>query len=510
VILRGILARSFNNILCLRGFASLGDLAELSLRDDTYQREEIESHSKDIAKFLDSGEYTFFPEVILGGSLGGLGFSEEDVMALYKSVDQGDAFPLKSIGDISVSTFVKRFKNGTAVDYHVTGSFYKLSKHLFTRIDGNHRLQAVKHSSEKVRRYQAPFCLALFRNDEEQQRFGRVFFHMINFRSVPISEEQNLKLILEQQDYPDERLEAAPFGMEFVVARICLRNKIFKKIKDVTLSRSTLLKLIRYLIQTDGKSNEEFEALNSLAILEYDQQRAEQIYSKIKELTDNFANILKDNSELCGMCIKNENIFAALLAVGFRDIAICSEFMAWLQNCRRDDNFVSLGILFDKIIKSFDTEREERKRTIFVSMQFGSCGTEKHFKTIKTVVEDLNRDYHLDPPLKVVRIDQQVTGETFEINEKIINEVVQCGYLIADLTYCNSNVYHENGMLMGRTLALTGKHEYNMTLILDKQVSQENRIVKFNLQSLQHFAFSKPSELAKGIKERIEKFYGLK
>lgn len=510
MILRGILARSFNNILCLRGFATLGDLAELSFSDDAYQREEIESHSKDIATFLDSGEYTFFPEVILGGSLGGLGFSEEDVSALYKSVDQGDAFPLKNIGDISVSTFVKRFKNGTTSDYHVTGSFYKLSKHLFSIIDGNHRLQAVKHSSEKVRRYQAPFCLAFFRNDEEQQRFGRVFFHMINFRSIPISEEQNLKLILEQQDYTDERLQTAPFGMEFVVARMCLRDKIFKKIKDVTLSHATLLKLIRYLIQNDGMSDKAVEAPNSLDMLEYDREHAKLIFNKFKELTGGFAEILKENSELRGMCMKNENILAALLAVSFRDTSVCSEFMAWLQNCRRDDNFVSLDVLFDKIIKSFYVEREELIRTIFVSMQFGSCGTEQNFKTIKSVVDKLNRNYNLNPPLKTVRIDQLVTGETFEINEKIINEIAQCGYLIADLTYCNSNVYHEIGMLMGRKLALMGKHEYNMALILDRKVSQENRIVKFNLQSLQHFAFSKQRELANGIKDRIEKFYGLK
>ena len=43
-----------------------------------------------------------------------------------------------------------------------------------------------------------------------------------------------------------------------------------------------------------------------------------------------------------------------------------------------------------------------------------------------------------------------------------------------------------------------------------RQVSQENKIVKFNLQSLQYLAFSKQEELAEGIKKRIKKFYRLK
>ena len=510
MILRGILARSFNNILCLRGFAALGDLEELSFSDENYQRDEIDFHSKDIAEFLESGEYTFFPEVILGGSLGGLGFSTEDVDALYLSVDQGEAFKLKNIGDISVSTFVKKFKNGMNSDLYVTGSFYKLKGKLFSRIDGNHRLQAVNQSSEKVRRYQAPFCLALFRDSEEQQRFGRVFFHMINFRSIPISEEHNLKLILEQPDYSDETLQAPPFGMAYMLARKCLRDNVFQKIKDMSLSRTALLKLMHYLIELDRKSDESAETSNNLDKKDEAKKQAEQIFKKFKTQVDTLTSILNENIELHGFCSQNENIFAALLSVSFRDISKSPEFMVWLQNCCRDDNFVSLDVPFDEIIKRFDVERKKRERTIFVSMQFGSCGTEQNYETIKSVVNELTDNYKLNPPLEIVRVDQLVTGETFEINEKVINDVSQCGYLIADLTYCNSNVYHEIGMLMGRTLALTGKHEYNMTLILDTQVSQENKIVKFNLQSLQYLAFSKQEELAEGIKKRIKKFYRLK
>lgn len=62
---------------------------------------------------------------------------------------------------------------------------------------------------------------------------------------------------------------------------------------------------------------------------------------------------------------------------------------------------------------------------------------------------------------------------------------------------------------MGRTLALTGKHEYGMTLILDENVSAENKIVKFNIGSLQQLRFKSDDELRQGLTVRLEKYYGV-
>lgn len=508
MILRGELALSFGNILCLRGFAALGDLEKLSFRDESYQREEDGSHREGITEFLDSGEYTYFPEVVLGASLEGLRFSEEDVKALYAAVNLGQAFKIKNIGDISVSTFVKKFKQRSEYDTYTTASFYKLTEELFSRIDGNHRLQAVKYASDHVQKYIAPFCLVLFRNNEERRRFGRVFFHMINFRAEPISEEHNLRLILDEEDFDDERLLNPPFGPEFFLSRLCLRKDEILNSWIKRLSYVNLIKIFRCLINT----------MNTVVNKNWDE--ATRMFAKItREIKDPFLDAFRDkirrlddllanNSELSEMCMRDENILASLVLMSYRTDDM-SGYIAWLISQKRMGDLKTLGLSFDKIIEIFDAGRVERHRTIFVSMQFGSCGTEQNYKTIEKVVEELNTRYGIMPKLKIVRVDQIVTGKTFEINEKVINEVVQCGYLIADLTYCNSNVYHEIGMLMGRTLALTGRHEYNMALILDRQVSQENKIVKFNLQSLQIFSFSSQEELRKGIRERLEAFYRL-
>ncbi len=508
MVLRGVLERAFGNILCLRGFARLGDLENLSVPDESYQRTELESHSKEIAEFLDSGEYTFFPEVILGASLKSMGFSYEDASALNSAVKDGIAFKKRSDGGVYASTFVKRFKRGGEPSFHITAIFHNLKEALFSRIDGNHRLQAVKNAPEKVKNFLAPFCLVFFQDDEERQRFGRVFFHMINFRAKQISEEHNLRLILDEEDFDDERLLKTPFGPEFFLARLCLRNDEIRNSWIKCLSYVNLIKILRCLINAantaEDKNWDETTRMFDKITRDIKDQFLGVFYDKTRRLD----NLLANNSELSEMCMSDENILASLVLMSYRT-GDMSGYIAWLISQKRKEDLKALGLSFDKIVEIFDAGLVERQRTIFVSMQFGSCGTEQNYKTIEKVVDELNTHYGLTPSLKIVRVDQVMTGKTFEINEKIINEVAQCGYLIADLTYCNSNVYHEIGMLMGRTLALTGKHEYNMSLILDRQVSQENKIVKFNLQSLQHFAFSKQEELENGIKERLVAFYKL-
>ena len=70
MILQGVLDRSLGNFTCLRGYAQLGDLYEISEPDPSYQRTLITHQQERMEKFLDDGEFLFFPEVILGASLG--------------------------------------------------------------------------------------------------------------------------------------------------------------------------------------------------------------------------------------------------------------------------------------------------------------------------------------------------------------------------------------------------------------------------------------------------------
>ena len=63
--LEGIIYKTFDHYVVLRGFAPIKDLAAISHRPDSYQRNADATHKIEIIKFLDSGEYKYFPEITL-------------------------------------------------------------------------------------------------------------------------------------------------------------------------------------------------------------------------------------------------------------------------------------------------------------------------------------------------------------------------------------------------------------------------------------------------------------
>lgn len=67
--LSGILEYSMGGFLCLRGFASYKMLSAISKPNTEVQRGLIDEHKGDMARFLNAGEYKFFPEVILAINL---------------------------------------------------------------------------------------------------------------------------------------------------------------------------------------------------------------------------------------------------------------------------------------------------------------------------------------------------------------------------------------------------------------------------------------------------------
>jgi hypothetical protein len=85
-----------------------------------------------------------------------------------------------------------------------------------------------------------------------------------------------------------------------------------------------------------------------------------------------------------------------------------------------------------------------------------------------------------------------------------------CGLLIGNLTYCNPNVYHEIGFLMGKAKA-EGADFANMLLFLDESVANaKDKSVGFNLHSLNQIRFTAPErEFAPALKENFEKFFKL-
>jgi hypothetical protein len=117
----------------------------------------------------------------------------------------------------------------------------------------------------------------------------------------------------------------------------------------------------------------------------------------------------------------------------------------------------------------------------------------------------------LKPPLKVERVDLDNDGTSGEIAGKIFRMINECGLLIANLTHCNPNVYHEVGFVMGKARA-DGTEPANMLLFLDDSVpNKKDKVVGFNLRGLKQIRFTQPEkQFAPQLRANLEAFFNLK
>jgi hypothetical protein len=340
-----------------------------------------------------------------------------------------------------------------------------------------------------------PFCLILCQNQVEFRRFSRSLFHNINYKQVPLTMEHNLKLILEDADlFPDALLQkpADGFGWPYYLTRKLYGKLDFQLLPNLASffeaePRARLLRLFEFLI--DRKALGE----NENAI-----KRLSAALGQVNSLID--ANPgLKTSS--------NAGLLIALVFFQIEPRVPVIAFVRWvLANHLHEiteSNASDLVAIFDKILLS-------RKRTIFVSMPFGKDVTENHFTEIANVVAAINRDYpDFKPQLKVQRVDFLQPGTSFPIRAKIDEFMANCGLLIANLTYCNPNVYHEVGFMDGKAKAMDSDKP-DVLLFLDESVAAKEKIVGFNLSGSKQIRFKRTADFTRQLRENLERHFNLK
>lgn len=495
--LKGVLDFSLGNFLCLRGFAAMGDLYDISEPDPSFQRDLLKAHEREMVAFLREGEFLFFPEVILATTLSPDDAESESVRQLYENVRNGDSFANLKFSDYRIACKVQKTKSAAearAFDIFRTGTLELNAKpvHKFSRIDGNHRLSATP-KDKRFRAHVTPYCLLLFRNSVEAAKFSRALFHNINYKAVPLTMEQNLKLILDDALlFPDDLLkQPEPFGWPYYHARklhgkldLELLPNIGPFLKDEP--RTFLLEQFEFLIARDVLND------NDNAI-----KRFKEALRKVNGLFDEFPAL--------GEC-KNRGLLAALIYYGLKKDTPVRSFVRWVLDNHlhliEKSGTKDLIAIFDKVLTS-------RKRTIFVSMPFTKGVAANHYAIIERVAKEVSDSYGLKPPLMVERVDWFHDGTSYVISDKIIEMMSDCGLLIGNLTYCNPNVYHEIGFVMGKAKG-EGLSVANMLLFLDESVPDaKDKFVGFNVHGIKQLRFSESEKFAADLKTNLERFFTL-
>ena len=536
MILSGILHSSLGGFTVIRGVAPLGDLARCSRFDPAYQRNLIDTHKAEIERFLKDGKFLFFPEVVLSASLkfdfdkargravnplgdlfDGRGFAS-NVNGLKITV-QSTKLPkvLKTVGGINAPTLVYLELPDAKMERDDDVKLF--------RIDGNHRLSAANGLKPGQDNYNlgTPFCVVLHQDPTLARQFEKVVFHNINAKQIPLTSEENLRLILEEGDgslFEDADLISNPsLGPAYLMARKLLpefEERFLSGLAKHFENRHTLaLCLSQFLIARDGTvaNAETAEEINAhMGPIRQALKRTNAMYEG------------EDHKQLREAGC--HGVLTAAVHFAFKNNgAQLPAFARWVTSNRIDRLTPSgttrgLGYHYHlgktqavdaaSLVEVFESILKARSREVFVSMEFGHH-TNHVYNAIEKAIEALNEKHKLKQlglALKPIRIDRMIKGHSYTINDEILNVIDGSGLLIADLTQGNKNVYHEVGYMMGLNKGRGGNQD-NFILIADQSKLTGDNAIGFNLRSWQQIRFSDTLSLTDALMEGLEHFYSL-
>lgn len=506
--LHGMMTETLGGFRVLRGFAKLSEIAAYSFADD-YQRDLKPKHQQDIQAYYQRGEYLFFPEVVLSLELqvdyAKKGAPSADPMQLLM---QGTPFT-SNVNGVSL----RPIKTKAAADLtRMSLTLPTETRKALRRIDGNHRISAFEALADKVLLDAKPvsFCILLLAQGNAKQN-EKTLFYNINSKALPLTSEEVYKGIIDDETgFPDDELDR-DFGPEFVKCRALRKRLDFDYLPNL---RRVFGQLTDAPELPDGRCSLLIECLRDWQAerqrLELDTSFPSEtlLLHAIQRINTSYTPKHEGDSRLlrCGA----SGLFSAFLFFALSDAMQPNG----LQRFRQFENWVLRNHQYElrrinapDLIRIFEKVAQARSRQIFVSMQF-SANTADNFNAIKAAVDDLNQEHKLDIELKPIRIDHFDTGFSYEINDEVLRLIENSGYLIADLTCGNKNVYHEVGYLMGLNQGKGLKHE-NFLLLHNGSIGDAETDVGFNLTAIKQIRVMDTNSLREKVKRQISVFYGL-
>lgn len=356
--LEGIIYTAFNGYVVLRGYAPIGDLAEISKRPESYQRTADNQHKIDIVNYLRDIK-SYFPEITLAHRV-------EEYAELIKSIN----------GDKDISKEESKFVKGLYVLSERIPIGRDRARHAYLeikkptdneklkRVDGNHRLEpfssetditwwhqlvenreAIKDETDELKingwlDHQAqlikdelknkivPFTVILSdaHDKDSADNFEAKIFHDVNFKAKPLREESSLKIISELNAFEDKE----KLGIGYPLALMLIKkvetgiyDSIYwmntKRDEQETFYRTSCLRISQLLLSQKIIAEEELLA-NQKKIEGY---RKEFVYKgrkrrlltkRIKEKKREIQNVeikhpfFRTQTEYKELCVKKESI----------------------------------------------------------------------------------------------------------------------------------------------------------------------------------------------------------
>ena len=293
VKLEGIIYKTFEHYVVLRGFAPIKDLAEISHKPNSYQRPAITSHKDDIIRFLgdNNNEYRYFPEITLACRVN----DYEELIRSIGSANDVDWEDARVVPGLKVLSQRIPFTGYRARHANLV----KNNNRDIVRVDGNHRLESfdnkdddiwLEYDMKEIGGLIVPFTV-IFSNAEVADRFEAGIFHNINFKQVPLRIEASLRIIIDVDAFDDKE----KLGKEYPLA-----IKLIKHIEKADL-RSIPWLQNHNNIETDYYRTSCLRIIQLLQhqenIIQKKKDEAEKLYKKSNNELKEKDNIIKTAGE---------------------------------------------------------------------------------------------------------------------------------------------------------------------------------------------------------------------
>lgn len=256
VKLEGIIYKTFNHYVVLRGFAPIKDLAVVSHKPDAYQRPAIEQHKEEIISFLSSGEYKYFPEITLACRVEKYDEFARNI-GIDNAVDRDDAQFVPGL-----KVLAQRLPYG----YRARHAYLQKDNNTdLVRVDGNHRLEPFDdinsdiwtsndYDRDRIENLIVPYTI-IFSEKEFGDKFEAGIFYNINFKQIPLRMESSLKIIHDLRVFDDIENFGEEYGLALQLMDIAKSN-IFENIPWLQVSndiqyefyRTSCLRIVQLLL----------------------------------------------------------------------------------------------------------------------------------------------------------------------------------------------------------------------------------------------------------------------
>ena len=419
-----------NGIKVLRGFANSAILAFASNKDENYQREENIEHLNAIEKFVENmrASAKYLPEVTL-------------IARGYEKLER-----------INLSGTLSKTQKGELDNLE----YYKLtvSADKLYRIDGNHRLEALKKDN-----YYIPFSIIIWEDTDINLDDEAFLFYFLNSKAKKLTTEENIKGLVNAKNWTDNELETANVVLPYI--------KYFKdKFEEHTLFNR------EYYRNSHGVENVKTQILNVLElinketgkdILPFNKKTFGDYIGKLQEILsqrDRF-KYLREHFR----CFPQFVFYTLYKYDGNIEdsISFINAVNKWAEYYKHDSNsFIQPDKMFNNASRQLD-----RKINIFVAMPFyDQTKVDQFNKTLESIIEDMKQeDEILKDKLNLYPI-MTYKAESTDILANMDKQIGECDIFIADISNhgkskVNPNVMFELGRVYDKKKFLLIRNKDN-------------------------------------------------